>query len=180
MGAEAETTAAGATILPTRGGCPHRQDGVVRGAAAAGPGLDEAAGAGAGPVPGMRRGAADGRRVLAGAVGHRAGLAAEAAVAARYLAAGREVLARRWRGRGGELDLVVRDGAELVFVEVKCSRSFARAAERLSPRQASRLFAAAAEFLAGVPGGQAVPVRFDVALVDGLGRIAVMENALGP
>lgn len=119
-------------------------------------------------------------RALAGAVAHRAGLAAEAAVAAHYTRAGREVVAQRWRGRGGEVDLVARDRDELVFVEVKRSRVSARAAERVTPRQVARLFAAAAEFIALEPRGQATPVRFDVALVDGLGRIEVLENALGP
>lgn len=117
---------------------------------------------------------------LAGAVGHRAGLAAEAAVAGHYLRRGLDIVAERWRGTGGELDLVARDGAELVFIEVKKSRSFARAAERVTPRQAARLFDAAAEFVAGEPAGQDTPMRFDVALVDGLGRIEVLENALGP
>lgn len=119
-------------------------------------------------------------RALAGAVSHRAGVAAEATVAAHYRRTGREVVAQRWRGQGGEVDLVARDRGELVFVEVKKSRNFARAAERVTPRQIARLFAAAAEFLGTEPGGQATPVRFDVALVDGMGRIEVMENALGP
>lgn len=115
---------------------------------------------------------------LKGAMGHRAGLSAETAVAAHYRRRGMVVVAERWRGRGGELDLVARDGDELVFVEVKRSRSFARAAERVSARQVARIFAAASEFLAGEPAGQATPVRFDVALVDGVGQIEVLENAL--
>jgi len=117
-------------------------------------------------------------RAIAGARGHLAGQSAEDAVAAHYHRAGRDVVARRWRGRGGEVDLVARDGDELVFVEVKASRSFARAAERVTQRQIARLLAAAAEFLGDQPLGQATPVRFDVALVDGLGRIEVLENAL--
>ena len=47
-------------------------------------------------------------------------------VAARHLeAAGMEILARNWRCREGELDLVVRDGSQLVFVEVKTRSSLA-------------------------------------------------------
>ena len=119
-------------------------------------------------------------RRLAGATGHRAGQAAEAIVAARYLRAGCELLAERWRGQGGEIDLVLRRGGEVIFVEVKKSRSFSRAAERLSPRQAQRLLDAAAEFLAGQPLGQETPTRFDVALVDATGAVEIIENALGP
>lgn len=115
---------------------------------------------------------------LTGAVSHYAGLAAEASVAAHYLRCGKAVVAERWRGAAGELDLVVRDGAELVFVEVKRSRSFARAAERLTARQVTRILAAASEYLAGEPAGQDTPVRFDVALVNGTGEIEILENAL--
>lgn len=117
---------------------------------------------------------------MSGALSHHAGLAAEAAVARRYCARGCTVAAARWRGAGGELDLVLRDGAGLIFVEVKKSRSFAAAAARLAPRQIARITAAASEFLAGEPGGQDTPARFDVALLDAQGRVEIIENALGP
>lgn len=116
---------------------------------------------------------------LRGSVSHRAGRAAEEQVAGHYLRAGWSLVAERWRGRGGEVDLVMQQGAELVFIEVKRARCFARAAERVTQRQIARLFDAAAEFLAGQPLGQLTPVRFDVALVDGVGRVEVLENALG-
>jgi len=41
-----------------------------------------------------------------------------------------------------------------------------------------RLQDAAAEFLGGQPAGLDTPARFDVALVDGQGRVAVIENVL--
>ncbi len=82
------------------------------------------------------------------------------------------------RGKGGEIDLITRDGEGFVFVEVKKSRSHARAAERLSMRQIRRLYDAAAEFLAQCPRGLNTLARFDVALVDGNGRIEILENAL--
>lgn len=117
---------------------------------------------------------------LAGARGQRAGLSAEAAVAAHYRRGGCPVIARRWRGAGGEIDLIARDGPTLVFVEVKKSRDFARAASRVTARQITRIFAAAAEFLAGQPDGQDSDVRLDVALVNASGEISVMHNAFGP
>jgi putative endonuclease len=47
-------------------------------------------------------------------------------VAAEHLeAAGLEILDRNWRCRAGELDLVARDGTQLVFVEVKTRSSLA-------------------------------------------------------
>ncbi|MBM9595265.1 YraN family protein [Rhodobacteraceae bacterium MCCB 386] len=111
---------------------------------------------------------------MAGAVGHRAGLATEEQVARRYERAGGEVVARRWRGQAGEIDLVVRLAGGLVFVEVKKARDLARAAERVTPRQAARLMAAAEEYVAGAP----VEMRLDVALVDAEGRIQILENAI--
>ena len=114
---------------------------------------------------------------MSGAVSYHAGFQAEAAVASHYVQAGRQIAARRWRGSGGEIDLVARDGDGLIFVEVKQSKTFARAAESLSRRQMDRIYASASEFLGGEPRGQDTEVRFDVALVDGVGRIRIVENA---
>ena len=67
-----------------------------------------------------------------GRMGYHAGLAAEERIAQDYERRGFAVARRRWRGQGGEIDLIVRDGAALIFIEVKQSRDFDRAAERLS------------------------------------------------
>ncbi len=113
-----------------------------------------------------------------GAMAYQAGLAAEQTVSRLYEAGGYPVAARRWRGEGGEIDLIVRNGARLIFVEVKQAASFDLAATHLLPQQISRLYAAAAEFLAGEPAGQDTESRFDVALVDGQSRVRILENAL--
>lgn len=113
-----------------------------------------------------------------GAQAHLAGLAAEVAVGRLYETGGRPIAARRWRGAGGEIDLIARDGAGLIFIEVKQSRRFDDAAAHLSPGQIGRLYAAASEFMAGEPGGMDTEARFDVALVDGGGRVRILENAL--
>ncbi|MHA7875031.1 MAG: YraN family protein [Roseivivax sp.] len=127
-----------------------------------------------------RDGGARGRdaRAQAGAVAYHAGLAAEAAVAADYHRRGYALAATRWRGRGGELDLVLRDGDGVIFVEVKKSRSFDRAAESLTPRQAARIMRTAEEFLGGEPRGSLTEARVDVALVNAHGEMRVIENAL--
>ncbi|WP_415184091.1 YraN family protein [Phaeovulum sp.] len=116
---------------------------------------------------------------MSGAVSYHGGLAAEAQVAAHYQRSGKCIAARRWRGTGGEIDLVARDGDAVVFIEVKKSTSHARAVERLSRRQMDRIYASAGEFIAGEPAGQMTEVRFDVALVDSVGRIEILENAFG-
>ncbi|MCB1359969.1 MAG: YraN family protein [Rhodobacter sp.] len=115
---------------------------------------------------------------MTGLLSYHAGLSAEDQVARDYDRRGYAVAAQRWRGKGGEIDLVLRDGAGYVFVEVKKSRNFARAADRLTPRQILRLRDAAAEFLGQSPTGLDTAARFDVALVDGIGQIHIVENAL--
>jgi putative endonuclease len=73
----------------------------------------------------------------------------------------------------------MRSGVVVVFVEVKKSKSFAAAAERVSKRQMQRIYQAASEFLAGEPAGQDTEMRFDVALVNGVGEVHILENAFG-
>lgn len=114
---------------------------------------------------------------MSGAISYHAGLAAEDQVAQLYEGSGREVCARRWRGSAGEIDLIARDGAEIIFIEVKKSSTHALAAEHLSGRQMARIYASASEFLAGEPGGQLTECRFDVALVNAAGQIEILENA---
>ncbi len=114
---------------------------------------------------------------MTGTVGYHAGLAAEDIVANDYAARAHDIAARRWRGKAGEIDLIVRDGDTVVFVEVKKSRSFATAAGRLGRRQMERIVTSATEFLADEPRGQLTDVRFDLAVVNGMGRLKVIENA---
>lgn len=114
---------------------------------------------------------------MTGSVGYYAGLVAEDVVAHDYARRGRAVAARRWRGKGGEIDLIVRDGDCVVFVEVKKSRDFARAAGRLSRRQMDRLCVAATEFIGTEPKGQLTDMRFDLAMVNGQGAVQIIENA---
>ncbi len=88
------------------------------------------------------------------------------------------MVARRWRGAGGEIDLVMERDGQVVFVEVKKSHTHAKAAESLSRRQITRLLQSAEQCLGGFPRGSLTPMRFDVALVDEQGRIDIVQNAL--
>ena len=121
---------------------------------------------------------ARGDRARRGRTAYLAGAAAEDQVARHYARSGHSVAARRWRGRGGEIDVVLRDGTRTVFVEVKRAETHAIAAERLGARQVARLFDCAQEYMGTLPDGLLSEVRFDVALVDATGRIEVIENAL--
>ena len=114
---------------------------------------------------------------MSGAVSYHAGVAAEAAVARLYETGGTPITARRWRSEAGEIDLIARNGAEVIFIEVKQSRSHAEAALHLTGRQMARIYASASVFLGQEPAGQDTAARFDVALVDDAGRIEIIENA---
>lgn len=118
-------------------------------------------------------------RKISGQIAWQDGNAAEQRIAQDYERRGFAVDRRRWRGAGGEIDLITRDSDGIVFVEVKKARDFARAAERLSRRQMQRIYASAEEFLAGEPAGLMTNARFDVALVDAAGRFEIIENAFG-
>ena len=117
-------------------------------------------------------------------VGRRAyfnGVAAEEIAARLYGEIGGEVIARRWQCPAGEIDLVVRLGGALVFVEVKARRSRDAAAHAISPAQWRRLGAAAELFMdaeqSGDRGLDGLVCRFDVVLVDSAGQVERVENA---
>lgn len=130
------------------------------------------------PGPGMTRRKAAGRK-RRGTVAAVSGLLAEDRVAADYKARGYHTLARRWRGKAGEVDLICQRGDCVIFVEVKSASTHAIAGQRLFRRQMDRICLAACEFCGDRPDGLLSEMRFDAALVDGAGRIEVIENAFG-
>ncbi len=100
----------------------------------------------------------------------------ESRVARHYELAGYEVLDRNWRVRGGELDLVLGRGDEIVFCEVKTRSSdrFGAGVEAVGPRKQRFLRRTAVSWLdAHDRRGR---LRFDVAAVTGR-RIDVVEAA---
>ncbi len=80
------------------------------------------------------------------------GARAEAHVAALLEAEGWRVLARNWRGAGGELDVVVSRGGALRFVEVKLrDAEDPLGLDAIGPAKRARLSRAARAFLADHP-----------------------------
>ena len=71
------------------------------------------------------------------------------------------ILARNFRGRRGEIDVVARQASMIVFVEIKSSQH-KRPVEALQPRQIQRLRAAALEFLQKQRLPLESEMRFDV------------------
>ena len=105
------------------------------------------------------------------------GAAAETSVADDYSRRGRPVIATRWRGQGGEIDLIARDGTGYIFIEVKKGPDHDTALTRVTPRQMQRVRVGAEECGGTLPGGSLTDMRFDVATVDAHGHVKIHENA---
>lgn len=88
-------------------------------------------------------------------------------LAERHLIArGYRLLARNWRCRHGEIDLVVRDGATIVFVEVKTrsSDAFGHPFEAITPVKLARMRRLAGVWCEAHPGERG-RVRLDAVAV---------------
>jgi putative endonuclease len=105
------------------------------------------------------------------------GQAGEDAALAYLQRRGLLMVERNFRCKGGEIDLILHDGATLVFVEVRC-RADARhggAAASVTPAKQARLLRAAQFYLLRYPAPPAC--RFDVIAIDG-GRICWLKDAI--
>ncbi len=96
------------------------------------------------------------------------GRLAEDRALAYLLARGLHLVERNVRSRCGEIDLVMRDGATLVFVEVRQRRStaFGGAAASIGAAKQARLWRAAQRYLQMRPGCAAA-CRFDAVCIEG-------------
>jgi len=94
------------------------------------------------------------------------GIAGEDVAAAGYLSQGYEILDRNWRCRQGELDLVVRRGAEVVFCEVKsrATTMFGAPQEAVTHDKRQRIRHLAARWIEDSRFRPA-QIRFDVAAI---------------
>ncbi|CAA9583025.1 MAG: hypothetical protein AVDCRST_MAG87-3603 [uncultured Thermomicrobiales bacterium] len=107
--------------------------------------------------------------------------------ARRYLETrGLDYLESNWRCPSGELDLVMRDGDELVFVEVKTRRGdgMGSAEEGVSVAQSRRLLRAAAQYIAMHPGVGDPVWRIDLVAITldrsgAVSRVSHAANAIG-
>ncbi len=115
--------------------------------------------------------------------GHSLGRTAESLAELFLTENGCEILARRYRRPGGEIDLVARCDGLLLFVEVKGRRPSrcGRSVEQVSVPQLRRLRRMAAVFLADHAELRFLNPRFDVIAVDfgGLGRGCLLRHLTG-
>ena len=89
---------------------------------------------------------------------------------------------RNFRCKSGEIDLIMRDGNNLVFVEVRHRNSnrFGSAAETVDRKKQAKLRATALYFLQKNPHWRHQPSRFDVIAISGIlspDNISWIQNA---
>jgi putative endonuclease len=93
------------------------------------------------------------------------GLSAESRAAGLLIAKGFRIVARRFRCPAGEIDIVAKRGALLIFVEVKARARLDDAAWSVTDRQKRRIASAATAWLAANPDDAMCDMRFDAVLV---------------
>ena len=105
------------------------------------------------------------------------GQAGEDAALAHLLQHGLVLVIRNFRCKAGEIDLIMRDEASLVFVEVRkrANSDYGGAAASVTPAKQRRLLRAAQFFLLRYKS--LPPCRFDVVAIDG-DRLAWLKNAI--
>lgn len=105
------------------------------------------------------------------------GQTAEARAEAFLQTQGLRLVARNWRCRFGEIDLILQDGPTLVFVEVRLrSRSdFGGGAASVTPAKQKKLLAAARQYLSTLK--TLPPCRFDVVALSGNAPPEWIKNA---
>jgi len=98
-----------------------------------------------------------------------AGRAAEDAAASALARQGFRILRRNFRARGGELDIVARDGDVLAIVEVRyrAGGRFGGGADSITAAKRRRIALAAQVLLVREPALARLPARFDVVEVSG-------------
>ena len=79
---------------------------------------------------------------------------------------GLKLIVQNYRSRFGEIDLIMRDGTTVVFIEVRLRRNagFGGAAASIDARKQQRIISTAQQYLAGL--ARIPACRFDVVLLD--------------
>jgi putative endonuclease len=92
---------------------------------------------------------------------------------------GYSLLARDYRTAVGEVDILARRGQVLAAIEVKRRADLDHAAQSVQARQRRRIERAASAYLARLPDGAGLSLRFDVVLV-ARGRLKHIADAWRP
>jgi putative endonuclease len=105
------------------------------------------------------------RRLRHRRAAYRRGHAGERLAALRLMLAGYRILARRYRTKVGEIDLVARRGDVVAFVEVKRRGELATGLEAVTPQARIRIRRAAELYLRRNPAHAERALRFDVIVI---------------
>ena len=104
----------------------------------------------------------------------------EQAAAAHLARRGYELVARKWRCAAGEIDLLMRDGSTLVFVEVRTRRGdrLGAAEESVGRAKQAKLIALAYAYLemTGAPNDLAWRIDVVALNIDRAGRVARLRH----
>ena len=103
------------------------------------------------------------------------GQQAELAAAIFLVDGGLTIIERNWRCRWGEIDLIAREGDEIVFVEVRSRRGATDPAESITSRKQERLRRTAYSYCEKKAYPDETLWRIDVVLVQLNGRGEVVQ-----
>jgi putative endonuclease len=95
----------------------------------------------------------------------RRGLRAETVALLFLMLKGYRPIARRYGGKGGEIDIIMRRGSAIVFVEVKARDDIGEALEAISPRKRRIFSRAVATWLTRNPWAAELDLRADAVLI---------------
>lgn len=106
----------------------------------------------------------------------------EALALAHLEAAGLQMVEQNFRCKTGEIDIICRDGDELVFVEVRyrSNPDYASAMESVTPAKQRKLIRSAQVYLQRIRGVHTQPCRFDVVAIEpgvGTDNVQWLQNA---
>jgi putative endonuclease len=104
-------------------------------------------------------------RTRAQARAGRTGHLAEWLAAAFLMAKGYRILARRYGGKGGEIDLIARRGQTVIFVEVKARAGLESAAMAISAQKAQLVSRRVSQWLARNPWANGHDLRADAVFI---------------
>ena len=108
------------------------------------------------------------------------GKLAEILIYLRYRISGWYLVKWRYRTSFGEIDLIIKRGAFVRFVEVKYRRKFISADSPVSTKQLRRLHNAALFATHHLPALQNTSYQCDIVVVTSWGRCFIFENHILP
>ena len=109
----------------------------------------------------------------------RIGKEAELLAASELKKRGYDIIETNYHCRGGEIDIIARDGEYLVFVEVRCKTTerFGTPAESVNERKQRKIITAARCYLNTLPNAE-VLCRFDVVEVISCGNTLTIKSII--